>query len=195
MAGAFGFVREFLVLERPELMTDETVGSFIERRMDKRLANNLISAVFHGIYAGDIWKLSAKTLLSTAWHLEDMYGTALSGYLKLQSEQDMPSQPMMIAHPYDIAAAKEMNAEFNIDEDFAKKLQSASTYTFKEGLQQLITTLQEVVEKTGNVDVRVNSPVQSTTPLEGGVLGVQVSTGVRPASPYSPLPSSNKPPA
>jgi oxygen-dependent protoporphyrinogen oxidase len=180
MAGAFGFVREFLMPKRPDLMTDETVGSFIERRMDKRLANNLISAVFHGIYAGDIWKLSARTLLGTAWQLEGMYGSALSGYLKLQSEQEQPAQPMMVAHPYDIAAAKEMNAEFMINDDFAKKLQSASTYTFKEGLQQLITTLQEVVEKTGNVDVKVNSPVQSTKPLESGKAGVQVSTGVRP---------------
>jgi oxygen-dependent protoporphyrinogen oxidase len=188
MAGAFGFVREFLMPKRPDLMTDETVGSFIERRMDKRLANNLISAVFHGIYAGDIWKLSAKTLLSTAWQLEGMYGSALSGYLKLQSEQEQPAQPMMVAHPYDIAAAKEMNAEFMINDDFAKKLQSASTYTFKEGLQQLITTLQEVVEKTGNVDVKVNSPVQSTKPLESGKAGVQVSTGVRPVHPNPPTP-------
>jgi oxygen-dependent protoporphyrinogen oxidase len=186
MAGAFGIVREPLIPKRPDLMTDETIGSFIERRMDKRLANNLVSAVFHGIYAGDIWKLSAKTLMATAWHLEGRYGSALGGFFRMQSENQKPNAQMLI-HPYDAEAVKAMNEEFDIGEELINKMRMASTFTFKNGLQQLISTLQEAVEETGNVQVKINSPVQSTKPLEGDQRGVQITTGVRPNLPSSSI--------
>jgi oxygen-dependent protoporphyrinogen oxidase len=193
MAGAFGMVTEPLRPKRPDLMSDETIGSFIERRVDKRIANNLVSAVFHGIYAGDIWKLSAKTLLATAWHLEGRYGSALGGFFRMQSESQSPN-PQMLIHPFDAEAVKEMNEEFDIGEDLVKKMRMASTFTFKKGLQQLVNTLQEAVEKTGNVQVKVDSPVQSTTPLEDGQRGVQVTTGVRPNLPHSSLCPLTNPP-
>jgi oxygen-dependent protoporphyrinogen oxidase len=179
MAGAFGMVKEPLMPKRPDLMSDETVGSFIERRVDRRIANNLVSAVFHGIYAGDIWQLSAKTLMATAWHLEGRYGSALGGFFRMQSQNESPNASLL-AHPYDFEAAKQMSEEFDIDEDLVRKMRMASTFTFKKGLQQLISALQEAVEKTGNVQVKVYSPVQSTKPLQGDQLGVEVTTGVRP---------------
>ena len=77
MSGAFGMITEPMKPKRPDSMSDETVGSFLARRVDKRVADNIVSAVFHGIYAGDINQLSAKTLLSMAWQLEGRYGNAL----------------------------------------------------------------------------------------------------------------------
>jgi oxygen-dependent protoporphyrinogen oxidase len=182
MDGALGMITEPMKPKRPDSLTDETVGSFLSRRVDKRIAENIVSAVFHGIYAGDIWQLSARTLLSQAWHLEGKYGSALGGFFKMQSQEERRVQ-FMLAHPYDVEAARAMNAEFDIDTDFIKKLENASTFTFKEGLQQLPRALLSAVERTGNVDIQTNSPVQSTKPLEDGQPGVAVTTGVR----FSPI--------
>jgi oxygen-dependent protoporphyrinogen oxidase len=188
MAGVFGMIMEPTKPKRSVVVTDETIGSFLERRVDKRIANNLVSAVFHGIYAGDIWQLSAKTLLSMAWHLEGHYGSALGGFFKMQSE-DPRQVALTLAHPYDIDTAKALNEEIDLDLDFAKNLKDASTFTFKNGLQELSRALQKSVEEKGNVDVKVNSPVQSTKPVGDETLQVAVTTGVRPlyTLPNTPL--------
>ena len=178
LSGVLGMVKEPLVPRRPYGLDDETVGSFIERRVDKRIANNIVSAVFHGIYAGDIWQLSAKTLLSLPWHLEGRYGSSLGGYFSMQSEDPRPMQ-LTLAHPYDVEAARAMNEEIDLDEDFARNLKDASTFTFAGGLQQLVEALKSKVAETGNVKVRTESPVQSTKPVGEGSLQVAVTTGVR----------------
>ncbi|KAI0117103.1 hypothetical protein F4814DRAFT_439621 [Daldinia grandis] len=48
---------------------DESVGEFLGRLFnDDRLVKNIISGMMHGIYGGDVYKLSAKhTLFDTAW--------------------------------------------------------------------------------------------------------------------------------
>ena len=177
LGGALGVLKEPLIPTRPRDMSDETVGSFIARRLDKRIAENIVSAVFHGIYAGDIWQLSARTLLSQAWQLEAKYGSALGGFFRMQSE-DQRGNMVALAHPYDVEVAKAMNEEIDLDEDFARELSEAAMFTFKGGLQQLVRALQGRVEEMGNVVVRTESPVLEFKPLAGGD-GVEVVSGVR----------------
>jgi oxygen-dependent protoporphyrinogen oxidase len=177
LAGTLGMVTEPLTPKRPQGLTDETVGSFLSRRVDKRIANNLVSAVFHGIYAGDIWQLSAKTLLSLAWQLEGKYGSALGGFFRMQSD-DTRSQSLTLVHPYDLEISRALNREIDLDPDYAKNLKEASTFTFRNGLQQLVNALEYSVVNKGNVDIQVNSPVQSTTPVGDGSLQIAVTTGV-----------------
>ncbi|KAF2997686.1 oxygen-dependent protoporphyrinogen oxidase [Curvularia kusanoi] len=176
LSGAMGMIKEPLQPKRPALLSDETVGSFLARRVDERIANNIISAVFHGIYAGDIWQLSAKTLLSMAWQLEGKYGTALGGFLRMQNES--PTGAMQaIAHPYDIQAAKDIQNEIDIDLEFAEKLLDASVFSFKGGMQTLARGLQDAMEKTGNIEFRANSPVSSFKMAEGAEKKVEIIAG------------------
>ncbi|KPI39917.1 Protoporphyrinogen oxidase [Cyphellophora attinorum] len=53
----------------PELK-DESVGEFLTRRFGSAVADNFASAVIHGIYAGDIYKLSVHTAMPLLSHLE-----------------------------------------------------------------------------------------------------------------------------
>lgn len=70
-SGVFtGALKEPLVATRSSSLRDESVGSFVSRRYGPAAADNLLSALFHGIYAGDIYNLSARTLLPKLWHLE-----------------------------------------------------------------------------------------------------------------------------
>jgi protoporphyrinogen/coproporphyrinogen III oxidase len=176
--GAWGLLKEPLMPKRSDIITDETVGSFISRRVDRRLANNIVSAVFHGIYAGDIWKLSAKTLLRLPWQLEGRYGSALGGYFNMHNNPPAEKQ-LTLVHPYDRELAKAMNEEIDLDLDFAKNLKSAAMFSFKDGLQHLVKSLQLDLEKSGNIDIRTNTPVSKYEPPEsGGGIQIVVSSGI-----------------
>jgi oxygen-dependent protoporphyrinogen oxidase len=159
-------------------MTDETVGSFISRRVDSRIANNLVSAVFHGIWAGDIHQLSAKTLLGLAWQLEGRYGSALGGFFRMQNEQQTPEQETLV-HPWDLERSRAVNEAVDLEPGFAEDLKGCSHFMFRDGIQTLYRGLQKAVEEKGNVEVRTEAPIQSFKPLEGGEMGVEVVYGVR----------------
>lgn len=49
-------------------LEDESIYSFFSRRFNKDIANNLVSAMVHGIYAGNIHQLSIKV-----WLIVDHY--------------------------------------------------------------------------------------------------------------------------
>jgi oxygen-dependent protoporphyrinogen oxidase len=177
-AGLFSLIWEPTKPKRSSTLTDETIGSFIERRFDKRLADNVVSAGLHGIYAGDVWKLSCKTLFAQAWQLEKKYGSALGGFFRMQAEDQKPEM-IVLSHPYDLEASKAINDEVDIELDFAKKLKDSAVYSFKDGLQQLVKGLQTALEESGNVEIKVNSPVQSSKLTEGEARQVEVVSGVR----------------
>lgn len=188
--GGLSLLTEPLKPARSASLTDETVGSFVARRTDKRIANNLVSAVFHGIYAGDIWQLSAKTLLALGWQLEARYGSALGGFVRMQNEAP-DSKPedfskgksKVLAHPYDVEAARAMNDELDIEPDFVTNLNGASMFTWKNGLQTLVTGLKDAMAKTGNIDIKLDSPVASFKMAEGADK-VEIVAGVSPPNHY-----------
>jgi protoporphyrinogen/coproporphyrinogen III oxidase len=55
---------------RDPSIKDESVGDFLTRRFGSAIADNFASAVIHGIYAGDIYKLSVRTAMPLLSHLE-----------------------------------------------------------------------------------------------------------------------------
>lgn len=181
LAGITGMIKEPLMPKRPDSLSDETVGSFLSRRVDQRMANNIVSAVFHGIYAGDIWQLSAKSLLSGLWHLEGKYGSALGGYLRMNA--DGGAEVLTLSSPYTVRLSALINSEIDLDPAVADVVKDASMFTFKRGMQQLVQALQRAVHKHGNVEIRTETPVQETTAsfMENGktVKGLEVVSGVR----------------
>lgn len=71
-----GILTEVFRPPRPPELPDESVADFFARRMGgPRLAQNVLSAVLHGIYAGDVHRLSAKTLLPQLWRGEALHGS------------------------------------------------------------------------------------------------------------------------
>lgn len=50
--------------------TDESVAAFVTHRLGSEAADVFASAVYHGIYAGDIDRLSARVLLGPLWERE-----------------------------------------------------------------------------------------------------------------------------
>ena len=66
----FGLLGEIVKPPRDADVQDESVGDFLSRRLGPALTDNIVSAGMHGIYAGDIYKMSARTIMPKLWNSE-----------------------------------------------------------------------------------------------------------------------------
>lgn len=74
---------------------DESIGSFLERRIGKEAVNYLVDPVFSGIYAGDIYSMSIKTILPELYKMERDHGSLLMGALRAKREKSTV-KPMVL---------------------------------------------------------------------------------------------------
>ncbi|HAH49752.1 MAG TPA: protoporphyrinogen oxidase [Balneola sp.] len=66
---------------------DESIGSFLERRIGKEAVEYLADPFFSGIYAGDIYSLSKNKLIGKLADFEQDYGSIVKGFLKSRKEK------------------------------------------------------------------------------------------------------------
>lgn len=72
---------------------DESIYSFVERRLGKDIAEYLISPMICGICAGDAKKISVNFLLKPAFELEQKYGSLTKGTLMKFFKKDKAPKP------------------------------------------------------------------------------------------------------
>jgi oxygen-dependent protoporphyrinogen oxidase len=184
LAGLYSVLLEPWRPQRPFSLTDESIGSFLSRRFDKRLANNLVSAVLHGIYAGDVWQLSARTLLAQAWKLEGLHGSIFGGMLTANMEDRQP-EFVSLSHPYDVAELAAMRQDIQLDDTFADRLAECSMFSFRNGLQDLIKTLQRKLEESNQVQFKVQTKVENIKYIAGAEPEVELAIEVSFQQRYS----------
>ena len=68
-------------------LADESVTSFVSRRMGSAFLEYGISALVSGIYAGNPDALSIRHAFPKVWNLEQNYGSLIGGALKLKRER------------------------------------------------------------------------------------------------------------
>lgn len=66
---------------------DESVGSFLERRIGKEAVDYLVDPVFSGIYAGDIYSISKKEILPVLTENEQKFGSLVIGAFRSKKEK------------------------------------------------------------------------------------------------------------
>lgn len=77
--------------------TDETVESFVSRRVGREFYEKLIDAMSTGIYAGDPSKISMKSCFPKVYWLEKKYGGLIKGLIALKKEKkDAKAQPSAV---------------------------------------------------------------------------------------------------
>lgn len=128
------------------LRNDVSVGTFVANHLGPDLVNDLVSPVMHGIYAGDVWKLSANMLMPQLRIAAAKQGSlilALMGYggsyYKLEDAE---------------LISKWSKTRPPISEELERKLNVSSTFTFRGGLGQLTARLGEVLRERDNVELR-----------------------------------------
>jgi oxygen-dependent protoporphyrinogen oxidase len=148
MGAAFEYSRP----PRPETLDDESVGSFLNRRLGSPdPGNNIVSAVLHGIYAGDIYQLSMKSLAPKFWYNEAVYGGLSKAIFQSMSSRTNSMLQKDVVLQQEIAPKLKgplMNA-----------MGPASVYTFREGIGALSAALEESLRANPNVELRLNQKV------------------------------------
>ncbi|KAJ5168899.1 uncharacterized protein N7482_004493 [Penicillium canariense] len=141
----------------PELWGgDESVAQFISRRFNHKVADNLVSAVMHGIYAGDIDRLSAQMLLGGIRNLED--GGVL--YSLLMNSM-MGKKTRLMDDFLAVDAISKTPESLDRSEDIFNVVKKASTFTFKRGTQQLVESLVDALNTSNKVDIIINANIKS----------------------------------
>lgn len=161
--------REFRTPRRALDVKDESLGDFMTRRTgDSRLADNLTSAVLHGIYAGDVYQLSVKSIAPKLWWLEGSFGSFIGGFLSRLHE----NIDWLTERDEKFILYLKRNRAIPQDSPFW----IASVFTFKQGIGQFATTLEQHLRANKNVFFKSNTMVKSLKYDEQRD-GVQVSCG------------------
>lgn len=122
---------------------DESIGSFLERRFGtKKLADNIVSAVLHGIYAGDIYQLSAESLMGGLRAREQIYGSVTKAAAEQASIflKTKRAVGLMQKHEAGLRANLARNRH-----SLARwgEMRQASVYSFEGGIQTFTDALKE----------------------------------------------------
>lgn len=95
---------------------DESVETFVSRRVGREFYEKLIDAMATGIYAGDPSKMSMKSCFPKVYYLEKKFGGLIKGFLAIKKEKkDAKTQP------------------------------AGALLSFREGMAELVTTLENTL--------------------------------------------------
>lgn len=83
--GKLRVLAEPFISKGPE--EDESVGDFLTRRIGKEATDYLADPIFSGIYAGDIYRMSKKEILSKQAELEQEFGSMVWGAIRSKKEK------------------------------------------------------------------------------------------------------------
>lgn len=72
---------------KPSGQQDESVASFVTRRMGWEFLDYGIASLVSGIFAGDPERLSIRHAFPKVWNLEEKYGSLIGGAIKLGRER------------------------------------------------------------------------------------------------------------
>lgn len=168
--GIWSHVRSepFVKIRDPKVQ-DESVGDFLSRRFGKSVTDNLASAFFHGIYAGDIYQLSARTLLPLFWYLETRHRDKEPGilYQLLVETSSFFNKANFVSGRS--VEGKQVRSDITSSPlkgavmDITSLLRRASVYTFKQGLNEITSTIEKYLVKNPNITIKKSSPVDQIT--------------------------------
>ncbi len=171
----WGAIKEYYKAAPTRLdgVDDESIGSFISRRFGSGPADNLASAIVHGIYAGDIYNLSARTILPGPWETELKIGSVLQGfYLQQQPVYPAEEKSNDDFNKYlhgsgrrpvatdDVELIKDFNSRPAVS-DTLKAVRASSVFTFKGGIGELADRLEAKLLENPRVVIQMQSRAQN----------------------------------
>jgi protoporphyrinogen oxidase len=159
-------LRESSIGPRPRHIQDESVGDFIMRRTggNRAIADRFVSAVLHGIYAGDVWQLSMASLLPGPWYMErnsSAFGRetgptvgVIDGYLRRMVD-DKVLMSKQQWHMFDDLSHEKWDVEF-----LQNLLQKPGMFYLKPGMSALVQELEKKLATFKNVEIKLNTPME-----------------------------------
>lgn len=160
-------VTEVLKDARSADVQDESVGEFFTRRVGKAPVERIVSAILHGIYAGDVWQLSAKSLFPMIWRGEAQEGSIWLSMIKSRAEGLEVTKRE--------ANYLQSMKTFMWEPLLRATLKDNSVFTFKNGLGVLSDALFRALFASGKVEFKTSTPIESIN-LSKDNKGIMVTT-------------------
>lgn len=95
----FSASAKFRLLKEPFVAAsnqqDESIASYIERRLGPEPLNYGVNPFVSGIFAGDPKRLSMKHTFSSLWKMEQNYGSLLKGMMNREKSDDKPESALL----------------------------------------------------------------------------------------------------
>ncbi|KAI1476647.1 Protoporphyrinogen oxidase [Daldinia eschscholtzii] len=131
------------------LERDESVGEFFDKLFkDDQYTNNMVSAVMHGIYGGDVYKLSAKhTIIEPRWRSTILPAKPGQTWIELK---ELVLRDSLVKGPNRTQIRK-----------LADKAVHWNTMAFEDGLLTLKDGLIEDLRNQENVTIKTGTPATS----------------------------------
>ncbi|KFY92030.1 hypothetical protein V500_04351 [Pseudogymnoascus sp. VKM F-4518 (FW-2643)] len=163
------------VPKRPDSLVDESIGGFLKRRFGRgaKFVDNVVSAVLHGIYAGDVNQLSMRSLMPRIWEAEGKFGS-LS--MSLGKNKYGPREKTL---------SLDESGEELLGQELGRKAQEASIYTYRNGMQTLPDALAGVIKGARNADIRMATSVSGISRSADGKSILVKTSNNQPAQSYS----------
>lgn len=138
-----------LWLPRREGNEDESLGDFMRRRLGKEMTERLADPLLGGIFAGDVYTLSARSTFPQLVELEEKHGGLIRGVLAQRAQR--------LKHAQGKAPAKPPSA----------------FYSLVGGMGELSDTLEAEIRRMG-VEIRLSTAVKSVKKVVRGERGFEV---------------------
>ena len=97
-------------LVRKSKKEDETIASFISRRLGSEVNTRIASAALHGVWAAPTDTLSIRSTMNSLWELEKQHGSLLLGMIKhaIHRDKEKPKyKPRIISFAHGMAQLTE----------------------------------------------------------------------------------------
>ncbi|KAM9353255.1 protoporphyrinogen oxidase isoform 2-T2 [Symphorus nematophorus] len=175
----FSVATEILVRKGKE--DDESIHSFVSRRLGKELADIAVDSLCRGVFAGDCRKLSVRSCFPVLYNAEQHRGSLTLGML-------LGSGPTPVVPPGPLA-------QRSIKEKWAQ-------WSLSSGVESLPESITEYVQRSGRVQLHREAAVKHVSPsasgwkihLEDGVISADHIISALPAKALSSaLPSCCQP--
>ncbi|XP_068590678.1 protoporphyrinogen oxidase [Cebidichthys violaceus] len=193
-SGISGLLRTVPPFSRPLLLSvameilvkkgkedDESIHSFVSRRLGKELADIAVDSLCRGVFAGDCRKLSVRSCFPVLFNAEQRRGSLTLGML-------LGSGPAPVVPPGPLAQRA-------VEESWAQ-------WSLSRGVESLPESITEYLQRSGRVQLHREAAVQHISPsasgwtitLEDGVMSADHIIAALPAKALSSiLPSSCQP--
>ena len=145
---------------RPSNIRDESVGTFMRRRFGTAITDNLLSGLFHGIYAGDIYKLSARQLMPYLWYMENRDHDG-NGVLAEMMELVFRGSQMIALdkHQFTTRFRKDRVGDIDGFNFLWNQMRQTSVYSFVNGIGQLTDSLLDNLKANENVTIKTGCKI------------------------------------
>ncbi|CAK9436160.1 uncharacterized protein LODBEIA_P07180 [Lodderomyces beijingensis] len=155
---------------------DETVEQFFKRRLGSSvLTDNVASAVMHGVYAGDIGKLSIKSVMPAMKEIENESGSLLKhAWKKLIAKNKISKTTTATEGPQLSSELKAYEQTISPKADLLQlqtRLKSFPMIKLHKGMETLPKCLAQYLTANTQTEIKYDTPVEQCDPLTGEVNG------------------------